>query len=153
MNTSIIMAMGAALAVAAGGAADVQVPWWGQVLVAVAGSVSAFILHQLGKLVSKAFDFLAEKTRLTFFAQVDEVIMGFVSELAADKVAKLKAAAADGKLTPDEVAELKSIPMDKVKAIFGEKKLGAHIGEAVDEYLASRVERAVALHKAQTPNP
>lgn len=150
----LISILGGGLVLAASAAADIQLPWWAQVLVAVSGTAVTALVSLLGRALNQLFQLLAEKTKLAFLAQVDEHIMGYVSSVSQNEVAKLKAAAADGKLTPAEIAEIKAIPMDAAKELFG-KKLAALLGsaDAVDSFLASRVERAVVALKAAKQNP
>ena len=122
-----------------------NMPWWGQALVAVAGVAGSAFFAFLGKVLGKAFDYLAQKSKLAFVANVDEIIMGFVIKLYNAEVEHVKAAAADGKLTKEEKKRFASIVSEQAKEHFGLKTLGQVFGSQVTEVLESRVEKAVTI--------
>lgn len=143
----LAFALGAAVAAIAVGADGVAVPWWGQLLIVLAGGAGSSILALLGRALGKLFDYLAQKTRIAKLAEVDEAIMGFCSEVYQDGVAQAKAASADGRLTKDEIDRFAAIPIEKAKKLFGTSWLGKLLGDSVDAYLRSRVERSVVALK------
>lgn len=120
-------------------------PVWMELLVPFASVLATALAGLLARLLSKLADDAAEKTNLRFLARVDDVIMDVVTDSLQTKVRQLKAAAADGKLTEEEKAELKSLPVDAVKKHFNMKLLGKLFGgeDLVDEALARKVEKAV----------
>lgn len=134
-----------ALALAQDGASEM--PWWGQMLVATAGVVGTALLGFLGRLLNQAFDYLAKKSKLTFLANVDEVVMGYVTKLYNEEIRHVKAAAADGKLTKEEKKRFAKIAVEQAKEHFGYKTLGQVFGSKVDDALGSRVEKAVTIAK------
>lgn len=146
MGTLLFVA-GSALALGVSTAADIEVPWWGQLLIVLAGGAGSSLIGLAGRALNKLFDYLAQKTRIAKLAEVDEAIMGFAADVYQGEVAHAKAASADGKLSPDEIARFKVIPIEKAKEHFGVSWLGKLLGDTVDSYLASRVERAVVQLK------
>lgn len=142
---TLIAVVGALSALAATG--DTDVAWWGQALIALASAGGAVLLGFLGRLLNKGFDYLAQKTRISSLAEVDETIMGYVTEVYNSEVKYLKAAAKDGKLSPEEKVQLAKIPVEKAKEHFGVSMLTKLAGSAFESFLASRTENAVTLAK------
>src|SRR5690606_38154194 len=72
--------------------------------VAIAGALGLWALVR-GKL-GELFDFLAVKTKMSFLAHVDEVLVGAAGQAYDEGAAWLQAALADGKVQPDEWRDL-----------------------------------------------
>ncbi len=126
---------------------DTEVTWWMQLIIGAAGTFGTVLLAQLGRLLNKLFNYFAHKSNLAFLANVDEYIMGVVTEVYNAEVKHAKKASADGKWTKEEKARFASIPLEKAKQHFSVKKLTQLAGAGVNEFLASRVEKAVTIAK------
>jgi hypothetical protein len=81
--------------------------------------------------------------------RLDDAVLAAVREVHQVTVEELKAASADGKLTPEERARVKQVAIDAVKSHLGKRGIGElakvlGLGDgAVDRLLATRVEAAV----------
>jgi len=81
--------------------------------------------------------------------RLDDAVLAAVREVQQVTVEAIKAASADGKLTPDEKAQVKAKAVEAVKAHLGMKGLGelAKVlglsGDAVEKMLSTRIEAAV----------
>jgi hypothetical protein len=91
--------------------------------------------------------------------RLDDTVLTVVREIHQVSVEALKAAAPDGKLTPEVKAMVKRSALDAIKKHIGPKGLGqlARVlgidGEAVDKLIGTRVEAAVHdLKHARTLN-
>lgn len=142
----------ASVALASEAAAETPVPWWGKVLIALASAFGTAIVALLARLLNRLFAYFARRAKLAFLADVDEVIIGFVSETGNELVEHAKVAAKDGKLTKAERNHFKRIPIRKAKEHFGLEALGELVGsvseDVIDRFLGSRVEKAVTIDKA-----
>ena len=88
--------------------------------------------------------------------RLDDVVLAAVREAQQVLVDKLKAASADGALTPDQRTQAKQAAIDSAKSQLGATGL-AEVGKtfgleaaAVDKLLSTRVEAAVHHLKAQS---
>lgn len=81
--------------------------------------------------------------------RLDDAVVAAVREVQQVTVDALKAASADGQLTPDERAKVKQAAIDSVKSHLGTKGIGeiaSILGledGAIDKLLSTRVEAAV----------
>lgn len=145
------------LVLAADAAKDIALPAWAQAAIAIGGLLATALGAALGRALHAAltqlFAFLAQKTKIAKLAELDGVVYGFVAEVAQAEVAAAKEAAADGKITPEEAAKFKQIAIDKVKEHFGLAHLADLLGDQLESYLGSRVEKAVVDQKAAPANP
>lgn len=116
--------------------------WWVQALIALASAFGTALLGLLGRLLNKAFDYLAQKSKLAFLGEVDEFLMGYVTLLYNTEVEHAKKAAADGKLTDEEKKRFSAIPVERAKEYFGWDRLSKVLGAGAEDLLASRVEKA-----------
>jgi hypothetical protein len=125
-----------------------EIPWWGQLLI-TAGSAFGSLLLALGaRYLGKLTSYLAEKTKLGFIANVDEVLMGVVTDLYNTQVEHWKAAAKDGKLTDQEKAQAKALALAWAKRLLDWEHVEAVFGKAdAEDALKQRIELAVT--KAQ----
>lgn len=149
MNLIAIIA-GGALALMLGqtiAATGDAIPWYAHVLITLAGAAGTALIGLTARALGKLFDYLAAKTRIAKLAEVDEIIMGYVSQTYQAEVKQLKEAAEDGKLSPEEVERLQRIPVEKLKEQLGIGPLTKLLGDGFESYLQSRVERAVVAHK------
>ena len=124
--------------------------WWESVLITLATALGGVILNYLRKGLNALFDMLAEKTKLTFLANVDEVVMDVVTDLYAVEVEHAKKAAADGKLTAEEREKFKTIAKDRLSSWLGPKglaKLSEIFSGQSDMVLAAKIEKAVTVAK------
>jgi hypothetical protein len=153
----ITILAGGALALLVGqtvsASAEIPLPWYAQVLITLAGAAGTALIGLAARALGKLFDYLAAKTRIAKLAEVDELIMGYVSETYQAEVKQLKAAAEDGKLSPEEVERLQRIPIEKLKEQLGVGQLAKLLGDGFEAYLKSRVERAVIAHKVAAAKP
>ncbi len=90
------------------------------------------------------------KSRLTGMAleKVATVAEIVVKELSATLVAEYKKAAADGKLTAEEKAQIKQIAVDKLKSYLSLDELTRVVAaKSIDTFLGSVVESEVSNQK------
>lgn len=92
--------------------------------------------------------------------RLDDAVFAVVKELEQTVAAGLREAAADGKITPEEVAKIKQAALDKVKSYVGPKGLdtalavlGLKDASALDALISGRVEAAVHDVKAAKETP
>jgi hypothetical protein len=92
------------------------------------------------------------KTQLVTRAvlKVDDVMATVVADIATHERAALEEAAKDGVVTADEFARLKSVAIERTKAVLGERGVAELQGAmglggpALEQYLSGKVETAVA---------
>ena len=90
----------------------------------------------------------AERTRNALLARVSEMARGAVTEVYTEYVRARKAAAADGKLTPEEKQEAQSAALEKLMAAG--KEAGVDLAkEFGTPFLKSLLESAVSWAKAR----
>lgn len=127
-------------------------------------TILPILLTALGGVAVWAIGLLAtwlhEKAKSSKLARVGAVVTDLANSVVAELNATLKpqlaAALADGKLTDEEKAKLKSTALEilKTKLPTGLQSLAASFfGEAVDTWLAGHVERAVTTQAAITAPP
>jgi len=124
--------------------------WWQSLLITLATGLGTVLIGLLGRALNKLFNYLAEKSNLAFLGRVDETMMAIVTDLYNTEVEALKAAAADGKLTAEEKAMLKTKAVDSLKSWLGPKgvgELGKIFNGSADAALAAHVEKAVTIAK------
>jgi hypothetical protein len=120
-------------------------PGWVSVLIGLASVLGTALLALLKWALGKLFDFFAEKSKLVFLAQIDEVLMGIVTDLYNTQVEHWKNANEDGKLSDAEKARAKDLAVESLKAVFDPEKLEALFNAAggdLDKALGARVELA-----------
>lgn len=111
--------------------------------------------------INTLFDYLAVKTKLGFLANVDEVLVGFATDLYQSEIKLLKA---EGKWGPETGAKMLAKLKQKAKDHFGFGMLEGLSGSGstadVDSFLSSRAEVAVkeakvrgAMAKAKPVDP
>lgn len=150
--TFALCTMFASVALAAD-AAVAQDPWWHLALVDVFIGIGGIVLAFIGKNMGKLFDYLAEKSKLSFIARVDNLIMEVVMGIYADERAAMIAARSDGKITKEEKNKLKLIAIDRIKGLIGldglAKLTGLFTAEPVQLSLAlsQKVESAITMWK------
>ena len=128
----------------------VEVPWWLQALLVLASAFGAWLLNLMRKWLSHLGSLAAQKTNLAFLSNLDDIISAKVAELWQTEVEALKAAAADGKLTSAEKAELKAKAIAWVKSLADPKLLLQLFGasDKIEAGLGAMVERGVVNAKA-----
>lgn len=125
-------------------------PWWGQLIIALAGMFGTAALEFLRRYLSKLGELAAEKTKFAKLGRVDDVIMTAVEDTYTKLVKHAKAAAADGKLSAEEKKKFAQIPLQAAKDAFSIKTLVDVLStseEKLDEVLDRRVSTAVAAAK------
>jgi len=136
-----------ALGFAQGAGTTTELAWWVQAIIAVAGVLGTVVLNLLRKYFGQLMDLAAQKTKLAFLAQVDDVVMNKVSELWQTEVKVLKAAASDGKLTPLEKARMKKKAVDWANDLLDVKQLLGIFGDHVNAALGNVVDANVVTAK------
>ena len=126
-----------------------EVPWWLQAIIAVSGVAMTFIMNLARKYFGKLMDLAAQKTKLTFLAQVDDVVMSKVAELWQVEIKAIKAAAKDGKLTAEEKDVFRDKAIAWSKSLLDVSLLADVFGGAdnIDGALSAVVEKHVVLAK------
>lgn len=135
---------------AVGGMPPEANPWWHIVLVNVLIGFGSIVLGLIGKGLTLAFDWLAEKTKISFLARVDDALMDIITEIYATQVEHAKAAAKDGKLSKEEREKFKSLAISSLKSwlgVKGIKKLGAIANGFTETSIRGKVEKAIAVSK------
>ena len=125
-------------------------PWWHLVLVDVLIGFGAIVLGLLGRALTVAFDWMAEKTKLSFLARVDDALMDIVSELYTTEVEHAKKARSDGKLTQEEKDRFKTLAAEGLKQWMGTKglaQLGKIFNGSAEHAIKAKIEKAVAVSK------
>lgn len=136
---------------------------WTEILVAFGGLLSALILAGLRRLAKELTSWLGqkamnEKIKGALVLATDAVVQS-VSDIQHSVVDELKKAAADGKLTAEEIANVKTLAVVKAKQNLGEsglKLVQSALGFTVEEleiWLSGRIEAVVLESKKQLPNP
>lgn len=109
-------------------------------------------------------DWLAQKTKFGALAHVDEILVAAASMVYEQGGDWLEEATADGKVTPEEWAELKQRIWDEARTMVSVDKLAPYFNGspgAAARYVKGRVPHAVAESKARgsgakkvsTPDP
>jgi hypothetical protein len=123
--------------------------------------LSPILLAALAWLASKAAALITAKVQNEYLrgvlVRVDDAVYAAVRELQQVTVEAIKAASADGTLTPEEREKVKQAALDSVKSHLGMKGLvelarvlGLSDG-AVEKLLSTRIEAAVFDMKASRP--
>lgn len=115
--------------------------------------LSPLLLAALTWLAAKVAQLISAKVKNEYLrgvlVRLDDAVLAAVREVHQVTVEALKAANADGKLTPEEKAQVKAKAIEAVKSHLGMKGLGelAKVlglgGDAVEKMLSTRVEAAV----------
>lgn len=119
-------------------------------LVALFVGLGGVAIEFLRRGLNKLFDHFAESSKLAFLARVDDLMMDVVTDIYNSEVEAVKAATADGKLSADEKARFKQIAVDRLKGQLSTDGLGKLVGlfgEAANDALAAKVEKAVTAAK------
>ncbi len=128
-----------------------EIPGWLQAIIFFACAFGTFILEIARRYFGKAMDLAAQKTKLAFLAQIDDVVMSKVMELWQIESEALKAAAEDGKLTQAEKDDLKNKAIDWAKSLLDPQLLVNLFGAGnVDKALGTVVEKSVLRTKSAT---
>ncbi len=125
--------------------------------------LSPVLLAGLSWLSVKAAQLISAKVKTEYLkgvlVRLDDAVFAAVREVQQVTVDDLKAASANGQLTPDERAKVKQAAIDTIKSHLGAKGiaevanvLGLEDG-AVDRLLTTRVEAAVHDIKAARSSP
>lgn len=120
----------------------------------VAVVLSPLLIALLGLLAKKLADFIASKTRSealrAVLVKLDTAVFSVVGELEQTVVEKLKKHSEDGKLTKEEIEDIKAAVLAKLKSYISFDEIGKLLGASdVEAFVASRVESAVhAMRKA-----
>ena len=100
--------------------------------------------------IDTGFDYLAEKTKLSFLANIDEVLVGFAVDLYHSEIKALKAS---GKWDDETRSLMLGILKTKAKAHFGFGVLAKVIGSGseadVESFVAGRAQSAIVEAKAR----
>lgn len=89
--------------------------------------------------------------------RLDDTILAVVREIEQTVIIGLKAASADGVVTPEEIADIKKQALDTVRAHLGPKGLAdlAKVfgleGTALDAFISTKIEAAVHSLHAEAP--
>ena len=128
---------------------DTELPVWARIVIMLVCTFGAYVLNVIKGYFSKAMDLAAQKTKLAFMAQVDDVVMMKVGELWQTEVKALKAAAADGKLTAAEKEDLKNRAREWAKSLLDAQLLISLFGNmsSADLAIDAMVERQVVKLK------
>lgn len=90
-------------------------------------------------------------------ARLTEAVSTIVSETQQTTVEALKAAAADGKITAEEAAELKDGAISRVRGYLGKRGLKeletVFDRDMIDKVIASKIEAEIAQMKLFSPAP
>jgi len=115
----------------------------------VAGLIATLISVGLVRLNA----WLKAKGNLESLAVATDVVAATVSELSATVVKDIKAAAEDGKLTPQEAAEIKMSAVARVKQQLpkGVIKASTVMVGNFDAYVRGKIEQEVAAAKVGQP--
>jgi hypothetical protein len=134
-----------------GGVAAQNSPWWHGLLVDLVLAFGALILGMIAKLLTRLFDYLAEKTGWAFVSRVDDLMMEVANDIYQAEIQPLKKAREDGKVTREELASFKRTAIERAKTYLGAKgiaKLGSLVnGAGVDAVLGAKLEKAVKSAK------
>jgi hypothetical protein len=125
-------------------------PWWHMLLVDVLIGLGAVAMGLLGRALTVVFDWLAERTKLSFLARVDDAAMDIVTDLYAKEVEHAKKAKADRKLTKEEREKFASIAAVSLKSWLGTKglaQLGKIFSGSAEDAIKAKIEKAVAVSK------
>jgi hypothetical protein len=130
---------------------------WTEVLVGIGGLLSALILAGLRKLAVELTAWINqkamnEKLKGALILGTDAVVQA-VADVQHVVVQELKEASKDGKLTEEEIANIKTLAVLKAKANMGDtgvKLVQSALGFSVEQleiWLSGRIEAIVAQNK------
>lgn len=130
-----------------GGGGSEWVKWIPTIVGGVVAIVAFFgLFGKLRGLIDQAFDWLAEKTKVDFLGQVDEILVGLFME-EWDAINKwLNEATADGVVTKQEWAELWRRVKGRALPFISLEKLRSYVGDP-ENFLESRAPKAAAEAK------
>jgi hypothetical protein len=123
---------------------------------AAAQAVITLLVPILGALLAQWLrSKLKTDKQRALFDRVQQLVQTEVRALAQSTLTEVRAAMADGKITPEEAARLRTIVIDKVRITLGSDvltALRAFLGDRdVDSYLASVIESEVLRVKTDSP--
>ena len=119
-------------------------------LIPVAGALAGFIVKWLNAKAENLKTMTNNEKVNHYIDILNETVCDVVVSLNASTVEKLKAAAADGKLTPEEIAEIQDDAITRVVDIIGPTGIEV-LGQAFDDLdtmIASKIDRWVEEVKA-----
>lgn len=115
--------------------------------------LSPVLLAALTWVAAKVAQFINAKVKNEYLrgalVRLDDAVLAAVREVQQVTVEAIKAASADGKMTPEERTQVKKAAIDAAKAHLGAKGLAELMkvlglsGDAVEKLLSTRVEAAV----------
>jgi hypothetical protein len=129
------------------------IPWWGELLITLSGTIGAVVLGLLGKALSMLFDWLSMKLKIARLAVIDDVLVAEALNVWQTIGKELKKSAEDGVLSPDEKTRLHDTAKNAAKQHLGIKFIGKALGgvanEVLEERLSARLEaRLVDIKRA-----
>ncbi len=136
---------------------------YGELGLKIFEALSPLLLAALTWAAAKLAQYIQAKVKSEYLrgvlVRLDDAVLAAVREVQQVTVEAIKAASADGKLTPEERAKVKQAAIDSVKSHLGTKGLAelAKIlgleGGAIEKLLSTRVEAAVHdLKQARATN-
>jgi hypothetical protein len=136
---------------------------YGELGLKIFEALSPLLLAALTWAAAKLAQYIQAKVKSEYLrgvlVRLDDAVLAAVREIQQVTVEAIKAASADGKLTPEERAKVKQAAIDSVKSHLGTKGLAelAKIlgleGGAIEKLLSTRVEAAVHdLKQARATN-
>lgn len=130
---------------------------WSDIGLHIAEGVYPFVLAALTALFGFAIAWLRAHTRNValrmFLSSVNDAVISSVLQIQQTMADGLKAAHADGKLTPEEATSVLKAAVVKAKALLGDRGTAlalsaAGMGEAqLEAYLTAKIEASVANGK------
>lgn len=132
-----------------------ELPGWTELATTLAMMLAGYGLKLLREYLSKKGDEAAAKTGFTFLAKLDDVAMGVVMDLHNNLAREWKEASADGILTKEEKAKLRSTAINVIVEHFGMNKLMSVFSNdeaAITRLVSNKVEKAVSL-SSELRNP
>lgn len=130
---------------------------WTEILITIGGVLTALILAGLRQLAKALTNWVGqkvsnEKVKGALILGTDAVVQA-VAEVQQVVVNELKAAAADGKLTSEEITKVKNLALEQAKRNLGAngmKLIQAALGFSVaqvEQWLSGRIEAVIAENK------
>lgn len=126
-----------------------------QPLIAILGTVLTAVAAALGKKLHEWLEAHVQNAKLRSALERTAAFVGAeVKAISQTLVPAIKAAAADGKISPEEAKGLRDKALEGVKGHFGPdglKELGQTMGitpEKVEAFLVSQIEASVAGQKS-----
>lgn len=123
--------------------------------------LGSLLLALLSFGVAKLITLIQAKTKNEWLkgalVKATEAVFNAVHSVEQTMAAKFKEAAADGKITPEEAAQLKAAALESVKSYLGEKGLKELMSVlsldalGLDKFLADKIEANVAQMKQANP--